>query len=155
LKNRRLARIVQQCRDIPGKELFQYYDADGNRSPIDSGMVNEYIKDSTHEDFSAKDIRTWAGTVSLLRSLRSLGEAVTVAECRRNIVAALDEVSDKLGNTRAVCRKYYVHPGLITLYEKNNLTRYLNELDEVEEPDFKTGLTTDEVVLMKILKHLS
>lgn len=155
LRNRRLARIVQQCRDIPGKELFQYYDAEGKRNPIDSGMVNGYIKEAMHEDFSAKDIRTWAGTLSLLRSLRSIGEAVNVTECKRNIVAALDEVSDKLGNTRTVCRKYYVHPGLIALYEQNNLTRYLKELDEIEEPDFKTGLTTDELVLMKILKRLS
>jgi DNA topoisomerase I len=155
LKNKRLARIVKQCRDIPGKELFQYYDSDGKPNPIDSGMVNQYIKEATHEDFSAKDIRTWAGTLSLLRSLRALGESVTVTECKRNIVAALDEVSEKLGNTRAVCRKYYVHPGLIKLYEENNLTRYLKELDEIEEPDFSTGLTSDETVLMKILKRLT
>jgi DNA topoisomerase I len=155
IKSKRLARIVQQCREIPGKELFQYYDAQGNRNPIDSGKVNDYIRNGTKGDFSAKDIRTWAGSLSLLRSLRALGEAVTVTECRRNIVAALDEVSEKLGNTRAVCRKYYVHPGLITLYEQNNLSRYLEELDDVEQPDLATGLTSDEKVLMRILKRLN
>jgi DNA topoisomerase-1 len=154
IKNRRLARIIRQCRDIPGKELFQYYDADGKRHRIDSGMVNAYIKDGTGGEFTAKDIRTWAGSLNILRSLRSLGEATTVAECKRNIVQALDEVSRKLGNTRAVCRKYYVHPGLISLYEQHNLSVYLKELDEIEEPDLKSGLTSDEHVLMKILRRL-
>jgi DNA topoisomerase I len=154
LKNRRLAHIVQQCKDIPGKELFQYYDENGQRQPVDSGMVNDYIKDGTKGDFTAKDFRTWAGTLNLLRSLRSLGAAVTVTECKKKVVQALDEVSKKLGNTRAVCRKYYVHPGLIDLYEKNNLSRYLKELDEIEEPDLQAGLTSDEKVLARILKTL-
>jgi DNA topoisomerase I len=154
LKSRRLARIVQQCKDIPGKELFQYLDEDGNRQPIDSGMVNDYIKETSGGEFTAKDFRTWAGTLNLLRSLRSVGEAITETECKRNIVKALDEVSMKLGNTRTVCRKYYVHPGLIDLYEKNNLSRYLKELDEIEEPDMKTDLTSDEKILMRILRTL-
>jgi DNA topoisomerase-1 len=154
LKSRRLARIVQQCKDIPGKELFQYLDEDGTRKPIDSGMVNDYIKDASGGDFTAKDFRTWAGTLNLLRSFKSIGDAITETECKRNIVRALDEVSLKLGNTRTVCRKYYVHPGLIALYEKNNLSRYLRELDEIEEPDMKADLTSDEKVLMRVLKSL-
>ena len=154
LKNRRLARIVQQCKDIPGKELFQYLDDNGTRKPIDSGMVNDYIKDASGGDFTAKDFRTWAGTLNLLRSFKSIGDAITETECKRNIVRALDEVSLKLGNTRTVCRKYYVHPGLIELYEKNNLSRYLKELDEIEEPDHNADLTSDEKILMRILKAL-
>jgi DNA topoisomerase I len=154
LKSRRLANIVRQCKDIPGKELFQYIDENGQRRPVDSGMVNDYIKEGSDGDFTAKDFRTWAGTLNLLRSFRSLGEAITETECKRKIVQALDEVSQKLGNTRTVCRKYYVHPGLIALYEQNNLTRYLNELDEIEEPDMKTDLTSDEKILMRILKTL-
>ena len=154
LKNRRLAKAVQACRDIPGKELFQYYDAEGNKRPIDSGMVNRYIKEASGGDFSAKDFRTWAGTLNILRAFKVLGPAETESDSKKNIIAALDEVSQKLGNTRTVCKKYYVHPGIIQLYETNSLYKYLDELDEIEKSDNLTGLTTDERVLMKILKEL-
>lgn len=154
VRNARLARMVKQCRDIPGKELFQYYDEEGRRHSVDSGMVNEYIKTATAGDFTAKDFRTWAGSLGLLQSFRAIGNSITVTDCKRNIVRALDEVSAKLGNTRTVCRKYYVHPGLIALYEKNDLDKYLKELDRIEEPDEKSGLTSDEKILLKILKTL-
>jgi DNA topoisomerase I len=154
LKNKRLARVVQACRDIPGKELFQYYDAEGNKRSIDSGQVNNYIKSVMGEEFSAKDFRTWAGTLHILQSFKELGIADTDAECKRNILSALDEVSNKLGNTRTVCKKYYVHPGLIKLYEEKQLEKYLKELDNIEATDDLTGLTSEERVLMKILKEL-
>jgi DNA topoisomerase-1 len=154
LKNKRLAKMVKQCRDIPGKELFQYYDAEGKRKTIDSGMVNRYIKDAAGNDFSAKDFRTWAGTLNMIRALKSIGEAETQTDCKKKIVAALDEVSRQLGNTRTVCKKYYVHPGIIELYEEKNLLKYLNELDKIEQPDDLAGLTSEEKVLMKILKQL-
>jgi DNA topoisomerase-1 len=152
LKNKKLAKIVKECRDIPGKELFQYYAKDGSRRSIDSGRVNEYIKEASGMDFSAKDFRLWAGSLNCLRSFKSLGQAVTQTMCKQNVLMALDEVSHKLGNTRTVCRKYYVHPGLIRLYEENNLEKYLKELDALEKPDNKSGLTKEELVLMKILK---
>lgn len=151
LKNKRLSRIVQHCRDIPGKELFQYLDSEGKRRPIDSGMINNYIKEATGKDFTSKDFRTWAGTLHLLLSLKSIGEAVTKTETKQNIVKALDEVSLKLGNTRTVCRKYYVHPGLIELYEKNNLQQYFKKLDKAENKPGKNELTPEEKVLMEIL----
>ena len=154
LKNKRLARMVKQCRDIRGKELFQYYDTDGNRKPIDSGMVNRYVKDASGGDFTAKDFRTWAGTLNIIRAFKSIGEAESETDCKRKIVAALDEVSKQLGNTRSVCKKYYVHPGVIKLYEEKNLLKYLNELDKIEHPDDLTGLTSEERILMKILKQL-
>src|SRR5690606_14106030 len=154
LKNARLARAVKQCRDIPGKVLFQYFDEEGQRQPVESGMVNEYIREATDGDFTAKDFRTWAGSLNLLRSLCVIGDAESKTECKRNILLALDEVSRKLGNTRSVCRKYYVHPGLIELYEKQSLSRYLKDLDVIEEPDKKADLTSDEKVFMKILKAL-
>ena len=154
IRNRRLARMVKACRDIPGKELFQYLDGEGNRKSIDSGMVNKYIKDATGGDFSAKDFRTWAGTLDILRAFKALGQAGSETDCKKNIVAALDEVSKKLGNTRTVCKKYYVHPGLIKLYEEQNLDKYLKELDAIENPDDLSGLTSDERVLMKILQEL-
>ena len=154
IRSRRLARMVKACRDIPGKELFQYFDAEGNRRSVDSGMVNKYIKEATGGDFSAKDFRTWAGTLDILLAFKSLGQAGSEADCKKNIIAALDEVSKKLGNTRTVCKKYYVHPGIIKLYEDQNLDKYLKELDAIEKPDDLSGFTTEERVLMKILQEL-
>jgi DNA topoisomerase-1 len=155
LKNKRLARIVRQCRDIPGKELFQYYDENGNRHPIDSGMVNEYIRETMQADFTAKDFRTWAGTINLLRCFRQIGEPENDSQCKKNILKALDEVSHKLGNTRTVCRKYYVHPQLIHLYESNSLSGYLKDLPREPSVEKINGMAQDEQVLMRILKNLN
>jgi DNA topoisomerase-1 len=154
IRNRRLAKAVQACRDIAGKELFQYYDVDGNKKSIDSGAVNRYIKEASGEDFSAKDFRTWAGTINILQAFKTIGVAESESDCKKNIVAALDEVSKKLGNTRTVCKKYYVHPGIIKLYEDKTLDKYLKELDDIEKNDDLTGLTSQEKVLMKILREL-
>jgi DNA topoisomerase IB len=122
---------------------------------IDSGMVNHYIKAAVGMDFTAKDFRTWAGSLHALLAFRSIGEATGVTDCKKNIVSVLDTVSRQLGNTRAVCKKYYVHPGLITLYEENKLLQYLADADVVEsDPDLPvTGLNTEEKILMKILRR--
>lgn len=154
IRNRRLARIVQACKDISGKELFQYYDEEGNRRSVDSGMVNSYIKEITTEDFTAKDFRTWAGTLAMLQVLKTMGLGGSETESRKNIVAALDEVSKKLGNSRAICKKYYVHPGLVRLYEEQSLEKHLSQLEKIEECDGKADLTAEEKVLMKILEEL-
>ena len=155
LKNKKLARVVEACRDIPGKELFQYFDKDGNRKSIDSGMVNSYIKEASGSEFTTKDFRTWAGSLQILWAFKSIGDAMNDTECKKKIVEALDKVSLKLGNTRTVCRKYYVHPGLIKLYEEKNLQKYLSSLDDIEAPDDSSGLTNSEKVLMKILGGIS
>jgi DNA topoisomerase-1 len=152
LLNKRLAKVVKECRDIPGEELFQYYGMDGKRRDIDSGDVNEYIKEASGMDFTAKDFRLWAGSLNILRSFKAMGQAINATICKQNVLKALDEVSAKLGNTRTVCRKYYVHPGLIRLYEENNLQKYLKHLDKLEGAAGKSGLTSEETVLMKILK---
>jgi DNA topoisomerase-1 len=160
LKNKKLARIVGQCLDIPGKELFQYYTEEGDKRGIDSGMVNNYIKQIAELDFSAKDFRTWAGSLHALQAFREIGEASSESEYKKNLAAVLETVSLKLGNTRAVCRKYYIHPGLIQLYEENRLLKYLGE-DPVpssatgsEKSDKEEeGLNAEEQVLMKILKQ--
>ena len=154
LQNKRLAKAVKDCRDIPGKELFQYYTENGERKSIDSSMLNNYIKEASGGDFSAKDFRTWAGSLQMLRCLKCLEKADNVTKRKSNIVAALNEVSLKLGNTRTVCKKYYVHPGIINLYEKDEIEKYLKELDGIEEPDTPNTLTKDEKVLMKILREL-
>lgn len=154
LKNKRLAKIVKACRDIPGKELFQYMNEEGVRCSVDSGMVNNYIREATGNDFTAKDFRTWAGSLTILCCFKNLGLCDNDAQIRKNIISAIDEVSLKLGNTRTVCRKYYVHPGIVKLYEDQNLTRYLKELEVSPDPEDTIELTGEEKVLMRILKKL-
>lgn len=153
IKNNKLSKIVKQCRDIPGKELFQYFDETGVRHSIDSGMVNDYIKTiSGGSDFTAKDFRTWAGTVQALLELKSIGCCETQTETKKKIVEALDSVSNHLGNTRTVCKKYYVHPLILSLYETNELEKYTTELDKIEKDDNRTDLTSAEKAVMKILE---
>ena len=151
LKSRRLANIVKKCRDIPGAELFQYVDSEGGTHAVDSGRLNAYIKDISGGDFTAKDFRTWTGTLTALQAFREIGCSVSSdAEVKRNIITALDVVSKYLGNTRVVCRKYYVHPAILELYTCNALEQYLKVLDA--QPDVPgNGLTQEEEVLMNIL----
>ncbi|MCY7293664.1 MAG: DNA topoisomerase IB, partial [Ferruginibacter sp.] len=151
LKNKKLAAIVQKCRDIPGKELFQYYNEDGSRHSIDSGMVNEYIKNISGKDFSAKDFRTWSGTVNAFLAFKEIGLAENDSATKKNIVHALDKVAEHLGNTRTVCKKYYVHPLIISLYENHSLDKYFKQLDKIEVDDGKADLTKEEKLIMKIL----
>ena len=151
LKNRKLAAIVQKSKEIPGKELFQYIDDSGERHSIDSGMVNDYIKNCCGEDFTAKDFRTWAGTVNAFIAFKELGCAENSTDAKKKIVEALDRVAKDLGNTRTVCKKYYVNPVLISLYESNGIQRYFQDLDAIEVDDDKSGLTLEERTIMKIL----
>jgi DNA topoisomerase-1 len=151
LQSRKLAKLVKQCRDIPGKELFQYYNEEGNRCSIGSGDINNYLKEITGEDFTAKDFRTWSGSVSALYAFKEAGEFDTVTECRKKIVSVLDEVAVNLGNTRTVCKKYYVHPTIIKSYEEETLFNYIKELDE--DKDVKASeLNVAEKALLQILE---
>ncbi|MEO6837142.1 MAG: DNA topoisomerase IB [Ginsengibacter sp.] len=152
LKSKKLSQIIKKCRDVPGKELFQFYDEEGNRHSIDSGTVNDYIREISHTDFTAKDFRTWAGTIQAFLALKSIGCCDTETETKRKIVEALDIVSEQLGNTRTVCKKYYVHPLILSLYESKKLEKYIQQLDSIEKDDGKTSLTPDEKVVMKILE---
>ncbi|WP_336514447.1 DNA topoisomerase IB [Pollutibacter soli] len=153
LKNRQLVKIIRQCRDIPGKNLFQYFGEDGSRRTIDSGMVNNYIKEAGQGDFSAKDFRTWTGTVKALESFCCMDEAHTESTVKKNVLSVLDDVSKKLGNSRSVCRKYYVHPKLIQLYEEGKLMSYVQKLS-CKEAGTLAGLQKNEKVLMKILSKM-
>lgn len=153
LKNKKLARLVQKCKDIPGKELFQYIDDEGNRHCVDSGMVNEYIKEISGEDFTAKDFRTWSGTVSALIAFKEIGYAETHSDYKKKVKEALEMVASHLGNTSTVCKKYYVHPLVINLYENNTIKKYLDELDQIEENDGKADLTHEEKLVLKILEN--
>ncbi len=151
LKSKKLASIVKQCKDIPGKELFQYYDAEGRRQCIDSGMVNDYIKTVSGGSFTAKDFRTWTGTVQALVKLKETGCCETAAETKKKIVEVLDHVAKQLGNTRAVCKKYYVHPVVFNLYENKSLEKYWNALEKLVG-NSPYDLKPEEKLLMKILE---
>lgn len=153
LKSKRLARLVQKCKDIPGKELFQFLDEEGNRHTIDSGMVNDYIKEISGEDFTAKDFRTWSGTVSALIAFKEIGYAENNTQYKKKVKEALEIVASHLGNTSTVCRKYYVHPLVINLYENNTIKKYLDELEKIEENDGKADLTQEEKLVLKILEN--
>lgn len=153
LKSRRLSKLIQKCKDIPGKELFQYIDDEGNRHTVDSGMVNDYIKEISGEDFTAKDFRTWSGTVSALIAFKEIGYAETHTEYKKKVKEALEIVASHLGNTSTVCRKYYVHPLVINLYENNTIKKYLDELEQIEENDGKADLTHEEKLVLKILEN--
>jgi DNA topoisomerase-1 len=153
LKDRRLAEIVKACRDIPGKELFQYYTPEGEKKSIDSGMVNEYIKKISGGDFTAKDFRTWSGTIHAFLAFKQLGGFSTDAEAKKKVTEALDIVSKQLGNTRNVCKKYYVHPIILSLYENKSIEKYLAELDRISITDNKTDLTSEEKIVIRILEN--
>jgi DNA topoisomerase-1 len=121
LWDRRLARIVRACRDIPGHELFQYYGDAGDRRPVGSGDVNGYLKDITACDYTSKDFRTWAGTVLAAELLSGCERAVTATQAKRNIVRVVKAVAGRLGNTEAVCRKSYIHPAILERYLGDSL----------------------------------
>jgi len=152
LKSKRLAKVIKKCRDVPGKELFQYYDEEGNHHSIDSGLVNNYIREISGADFTAKDFRTWAGTIHAFLALKSIGLSESKTEAKKKIVEAIDIVSEQLGNTRSVCKKYYVHPLILSLYESKKLEKYIHQLDQIEKDDGKASLSPEEKIVMKILE---
>ncbi|HET9825269.1 MAG TPA: DNA topoisomerase IB [Chitinophagaceae bacterium] len=148
LKSVKLARIVKQCKDIPGKELFQYYDEQGERRSLDSGMVNEYIKNICCDNFTTKDFRTWTGTVYAIEAFKELGCCESEAEAKKKTVQALDIVARRLGNTRTICRKYYVHPVILDLYANSGLQEFIQG-EKIKPID---GLSDVESILMNILE---
>ncbi len=152
LQSKRLSKIIRHCREIPGKELFQYYDAEGHRQPVDSGMANDYIREISGADFTAKDFRTWAGTVQCLLGLKECGPAENITEARKKFLDVMDKVALHLGNTRAVCKKYYVHPCLGELYEANKLQAYLDNVSPVDK--LKGGLSSEEKLVLKIISSV-
>lgn len=120
-RDRRLARIVKACQDIPGQRLFQYLDGDGTRRSVESADVNAYIREALGRDFSAKDFRTWAGTLGAARALCQRPRAASPAEAKKNVVTCVKAVAELLGNTAAVCRGSYIHPLVLEAYEQGAL----------------------------------
>jgi DNA topoisomerase-1 len=149
INDRHLARIIRRCQDIPGQDLFQYLDDAGQRQPISSEDVNNYIRDITGGEFTAKDFRTWTGTMLAAAALRDIGPAETAKELKGNFLKAVDRVANQLNNTRAVCRKYYVHPALFEAYSEGTLlTSYQRELKRAR----RKGLEKEEAAVLAILR---
>jgi DNA topoisomerase-1 len=123
LNDRRLARTVKACRDMPGYDLFQYYDAEGERYAIGSDDVNAYLREIAGEDYTSKDFRTWAGTVLAAQILRDFEKADSDAQAKQNIVRAVESVAKRLGNTKAVCRKCYIHPAILDAYVDGSMLK--------------------------------
>jgi DNA topoisomerase I len=132
LDDRRLARIVKQCRDLPGQELFQYLDEGGTVVDVSSEDVNAYLKKITGTDFTSKDFRTWAGTVLAAKLLCECEPCASTTAGKRAIAAAIDQVAKRLGNTRSVCRKCYVHPAVIDAYLDGTIVRAMGKLTDSE-----------------------
>ena len=156
IHDRRLARIVKQCRDVPGQKLFQYLDADGQRQSVGSEDVNAYLRETTGEEFSAKDFRTWGGTVLALSALLEIGAACAGDEraANRAVVEAIKHVAGQLGNRPAICRKYYVHPVVIESFLGGKLVEALEEtVADAPAGDETTGLRQLEAQLLGLLKR--
>ena len=149
LSDRRLARIIRQCREIPGADLFQYIDDEGKRQTIGSGDVNAYLREISGDAFTAKDFRTWAGTMLACAALVEAGVSATKKEADRNVLAAIDRVAAQLNNTRAVCRKYYVHPELWAIYLDGGLEASLARGRRKR----RRGLTAEESAVMGMLRE--
>jgi DNA topoisomerase-1 len=148
----RLAHILKKLKDIPGQELFQYYDEDGSKKTLESGDVNEYIATITGKDFTAKDFRTWWGTVSAAVYLAS-DELQADMPLKKSIIETLDFVAGKLGNTRTVCKKYYVHPKLLSDYEEGKFDKYLNKLKNANQLNGERQETQEKIIMEFILKE--
>lgn len=151
LRDRRLANIIKQCQEIPGYEIFKYYDAAGERHFVDSADVNDYLQQITERDFTAKDFRTWAGTLITAIELRELGEFDSESEAKSNITEAIKRTAKQLGNRPATCRKYYVHPAIADAYIDGSLLELMSETEDLES--IPEGLNPEEIAILEIIKQ--
>src|SRR5439155_493147 len=149
ITNRRVARVIKRCEELPGQHLFQYVDVDGERRTVTSDDVNQYLREVTGEDFTAKDFRTWAGTVLAVGALRDAAEFESESEAKRKVVAAIDEVAHKLGHTRAVCRRSYVHPVVIDTYLDGRLEAVLS----TAVSRIPARLKSDEAAVLSLVRR--
>jgi DNA topoisomerase-1 len=145
LNDRRLAKIVQRCRDLPGQQLFQYLDEDGTQQAISSSDVNTYLRELTGQPFTAKDFRTWAGSVLAAGLLRAAPQEERLRDAKRQVTAAIEQVAEALGNTPTICRRCYIHPIVIEAYLEGSLP------ERLETAEATTGLEPDEEALVALL----
>jgi DNA topoisomerase-1 len=151
--DRRLARVIARVRDLPGQELFQYLDDDGQRHAVDSADVNEYLRAITGEDYTAKDFRTWSGTVLAALALREFEKFDSEAQAKKNIVRAIESVAAKLGNTPSICRKCYVHPAVLDAYLDGTVLQAMRERTEQELVQDLHALHPEEAAVLGLLQQ--
>jgi len=151
INDRRIARIVRRCQDIPGYELFQYIDEDGTHHSVDSADVNEYLREIAGQDFTAKDFRTWAGSLLTCMTLRALEAYESEKEATKNIVQTIKTVSARLGNTPSVCRQCYVHPAVLEWYLSGKMVSAKQPLPE-DHQELTEELLREEAILLKLLR---
>ncbi len=150
--DRRIARLVKACQDIPGQHLFQYFDDDGQRRPVTSSDVNAYLREATGRDITAKDFRTWAGTVLAAIALKEFETLDSSARTKKNVKAAIERVAARLGNTPTICRKCYVHPEVVNAYLDGTLMQEVQEEVDAELRDELENLKPEEAALLVLLK---
>ena len=153
LQDRQLARIIQRCQDIPGYELFQYVDHAGDRHSIDSADVNDYLRDISREDFTAKDFRTWAGTVTACRLLSELAPFDSDTQAKKNVVGVIKTVALQLGNTPSICRKCYVHPAVLENYFEGAMPPAKKKRVSVEAFNACRDMQKEERALLQLLRR--
>ena len=151
--DRRLARLVRRCRDLPGSELFQYLDSDGRRQDVTSDAVNDYLHEIAGAEFTAKDFRTWAGTVLAALALQEFAQFDSQAQARKNILRAIERVAERLGNTPSVCRKCYVHPGILESYLDGTMLRTAKQRTEQEIVESLAKLRPEEAAVLSLLQE--
>ncbi|HEY8567054.1 MAG TPA: DNA topoisomerase IB [Beijerinckiaceae bacterium] len=151
VKDRRIAKIVRACQELPGQELFQYVDEEGTRRDVTSADVNAYLREISGLDISAKDFRTWAGTVLAALALREFESFDSDAKAKKNVRAAIERVSARLGNTPTICRKCYVHPEIVNSYLEGNLLLEIKEEVEAELRENLPGLKPEEAAVLTLL----
>ncbi len=153
ITDRRLARIVQRCHDIPGYELFQYVDKDGTHHSIDSADVNDYLREISSQEFTAKDFRTWAGSVLACEMLHEFEAFESETQAKKNVVQAIKQVAAKLGNTPSVCRKCYVHPAVLDCYMSGAMLETVKRKVQEEDAGASHELRQEEVALLDLLRQ--
>jgi DNA topoisomerase-1 len=153
LSDRRLARIVSRCQALPGEILFQYVDDEGNQQTIGSADVNDYLREITGQDFTAKDFRTWWGTILAVEALVEFGPAEGERQAKSTILKVVDRVAERLNNTRAVCRKYYVHPAVFETYAAGSLLDTLGN-GNATAAAVAAGLSDEEQAVVRLLKRM-
>jgi DNA topoisomerase I len=153
LTDRRLARIVARCQAIPGETLFQYEDENSVRQTVDSADVNAYLRQIAGQDFTAKDFRTWSGTLLAVAALLELGPAASEREAKSVVLQAIDKVAGQLNNTRAVCRRYYVHPAVFEAYLAGTMLAGLGNGNAKAAAEAAAGLSDEERAVVRLLSR--
>jgi DNA topoisomerase-1 len=152
VRDRRVAKIIRACQDLPGQELIQYIDEQGVCQDVTSTDINDYLKEITGKDITAKDFRTWAGTVLAAMALSELESFDSAAQAKRNLRSAIEKVSARLGNTPTICRKCYVHPEVLNSYMDGNLLLEIKSQAESELRSAVGSLKPEEAAVLALLR---